>query len=272
MTTFQIEKPDNLVDHFNISTDKFKNNKFLGTKNSKTGSFEWQTYGDVRKRVDNLRSGLSALGIKKGDSLGIIANNRVEWAVAAFATYGLNARFVPMYENETLRTWEYIIRDANIKFLLVSTKEIYKEVEHLKDEIEILENIFIINDDSDKSMQFIEKEGAKKPVEPIIPESTDIAGLIYTSGTTNDPKGVLLTHGNFVSNSRAGYHRYSMLNENSVSLSILPWAHSYGQVAELYNWLYFGGSIGFMESVETLAQDLVTIRPTFLIAVPRVFK
>jgi len=83
---------------------------------------------------------------------------------------------------------------------------------------------------------------------------------------------VLLTHGNFASNAKAGYRRYiNQLDQNAVSLSILPWAHSYGQTAELYNWFYFGGSIGFMQSMETLADDFVKVKPTFLIAVPRVF-
>jgi len=266
-----IEKPDNLVDHFEIATDKFKNNKLFGTKNKQTGDYEWLTYGDIRNKVDNFRGGLASLNIKKDDAVAIIANNRVEWAVAAFATYGLGARFVPMYENEILKIWEYISKDVNIKFLLVSNRDIYERIKHFKEEINSLEYIYIIEDDGEQSMKHLEELGKKNPVASVKPKFDEIAGLIYTSGTTGDPKGVLLTHGNFVSNSRAGYHRYHMLNETSRSLSILPWAHSYGQVAELYNWLFFGGSIGFMESVDTLANDLIKVQPTFLIAVPRVF-
>ena len=266
-----IEKPDNLVDHFEIGVEKFKNNKFLGTKNKQTGDYEWITYDDVRKRVDNFRGGLASLNIQKGDGVAIIANNRTEWAVAAFATYGLAARFIPMYENEILRTWEYITKDADIKILLVSSKDIYEQVKHFKDEIASLEHIFMIDDESELSMQHLEKIGKENPVSSVKPAANDIAALIYTSGTTGEPKGVLLTHGNFVSNSRAGARRYHFLNETTRSLSILPWAHSYGQVAELYNWFFNGGSIGFLESVETMAEDLIKVQPTFLIAVPRVF-
>ena len=268
----KIEKPDNLVDHFEVATEKFKNNKLFGTKNKQTGVYKWITYDDLRKRVDNFRGGLASLNIKKDDAVAIIANNRTEWAIAAFATYGCGARFVPMYENEILKIWKYITNDAGIKFLLVSNKEIYKQVKHFKDEIESLEHIYIIEDDSEISMQHLENIGREKPVSVIKPDVNDIAALIYTSGTTGDPKGVLLTHGNFVSNSRAGYRRYkNILNETSRSLSILPWAHSYGQTAELYNWLFTGGAIGFMESVETMAEDMLKVKPTFLIAVPRVF-
>lgn len=268
----KIEKPDNLVEHFEISTEKFKNNKLFGTKNKNTKEYEWVTYGDVRKRVDNFRGGLASLGIKKDDTVAIIANNRTEWVVAAFSTYGLGARFVPMYENEIQKIWKYITKDAGAKFLLVSSKEIYEQVKNFKDEISTLEYIYIIEDDSNISMQHLEKIGYEKPIESYKPNVNDIAALIYTSGTTGDPKGVLLTHGNFVSNARAGYRRYSKIfNENSRSLSILPWAHSYGQTAEVYNWFFLGGSIGFMESIETMADDLLKVKPTFLIAVPRVF-
>ncbi len=269
---YKIEKPDNLVDHFEIATEKFKNNELFGTKNKQTGDYEWITYDDVRKRVDNFRGGLASLNIQKGNGVAIIANNRTEWAVAAFATYGLGARFIPMYENEILRTWKYITNDADIKFLLVSSKDIYEQVKHFKDEIASLEHIFMIDDESELSMQQLEKIGKENPIASVKPDVNDIAALIYTSGTTGEPKGVLLTHGNFISNSRAGNRRYSkMFNEDSRSLSILPWAHSYGQTAEVYNWFFTGGSIGFMESVETMAEDLLKVQPTFLIAVPRVF-
>ena len=267
-----IEKPDNLVELFESSTEKFANNNLFGTKNKKSGAFEWITYGDVRKRVNNFRSGLAHLKIQKGDAVGIISSNRVEWAVAAFATYGLGAKFVPMYESENYKTWEYIIKDAAVKFLLVSTPTIYDQIKQLKDKIPTLENIYSIDATGEQSMKHLESRGEKNFVPSQIPAASDIAALIYTSGTTSEPKGVLLTHGNFTSNAKAGYRRYSnQLDQNSVSLSILPWAHSYGQTAELYNWFFFGGSIGFMQSMETLADDFVKVKPSFLIAVPRVF-
>ncbi len=268
---FEIEKPDNLVEHFEISTEKFKNNLFFGTKNPQTLEYEWITYGDVRNRVDNLRSGLANYGLQKDEAVGIIATNRTEWAVAMFATVGLGGRYIPMYQNEILRTWQYIIRDSSVKVLFVANMEIYEKIKHLKDEIESLEHIFVIEGDSEYSMKHLEDVGAKKPVKSVVPKPSDIAVLIYTSGTTGEPKGVLLSHGNLTSNARAGYHLYSMLNEESRSISILPWAHSYGITAELINWLFFGGSIGFMEKVESLGSDLEKIQPTFIIAVPRVF-
>jgi long-chain acyl-CoA synthetase len=269
---FVLEKPDNLVELFELATKKFTDNSFFGTKDLKSGVFNWVTYGTIGKRVDGFRSGLAHLNIQKGDAVGIICGNRSDWAVSAFASYGLGARFVPMYESENYSTWEYIIKDANVKFLLVSSSKIYEQVKSLKEEATTLEHIYIIDASGKESMNHLETIGSANFVSSYIPSSSDIACLIYTSGTTSEPKGVLLTHGNLVSNSRAGFRRYSNhLDERSVSLSILPWAHSYGQTAELYNWLFFGGSIGFMVSMETLADDFVKVKPTFLIAVPRVF-
>ena len=267
----QFEHVDNLVDLFEASTDRFSGNRLFGTKNKASGLFEWVTYGDVRRRVDNFRAGLAGLGVGEGDTTAIIANNRSEWAVAAFATYGLKARFAPMYEQELPQVWRYIVEDAAVKFLLVASRAIFDEVRPFLDEIESLENIFVIDDEGVDSMAELERRGEAEPVPSLKPASDDIAALIYTSGTTGDPKGVLLTHGNFVSNARGGGNLYSFLDESAVSLSILPWAHSYGQTAELYNWFQHGGSIGFMETVETLADDLQAVRPTFLIAVPRLF-
>ena len=136
-TEMIIEKPDNLVELFESSTEKFANNRLFGTKNKQSGIFDWITYGDVLKRVDNFRGGLAHHNIQKGDAVGIISSNRVEWAVAAFASYGLGARFVPMYESENYRTWEYIIKDSNVRFLLVSTPAIYEQIKKLKELLEL---------------------------------------------------------------------------------------------------------------------------------------
>ncbi|MBW2649012.1 MAG: AMP-binding protein, partial [Deltaproteobacteria bacterium] len=222
--------------------------------------------------MDNLRAGLAGLGVGKDDAVGIIAGNRTEWAIGAFASYGLGARWVPMYELELLHVWKYIITDSSIKILFVSKPEIYEQIKNFVDEIPTLEKIFLIEGEGENSMVGLEKEGEKKPVPSIKPDPDDIAALIYTSGTTGDPKGVLLTHGGFTSNSHAGRKMYPELeNIIGVSLSILPWAHSYGLTAELYTMIYLGGSIGFMGSVETLAADLAKVKPNWLIAVPRVF-
>lgn len=264
------EKPDNLVELIENSVEKYPDNKMFGTKN-KDGEYEWITYHEVGERIDNLRGGLSRAGIEKGDTIGIIASNRKEWAITAYATFGLGARYIPMYEKELVKIWKHIINDGGIKLLLVSTQEIYDQVEAMHDELPGLEKIYLIEGDGEKTMSGLEKIGAAKPVASIRPKPEDIAVLIYTSGTTGDPKGVLLSHGNFTSNVLAGYKIFPELNEKDRGLSILPWAHSFGQTGELYLFSHIGGSLGMMGDVTTLADDMGKVKPTFLIAVPSVF-
>lgn len=270
MHTYQLDKPDNLVALLEESVAKYPNNRLFGTKNSQ-GVYEWVTYREVGRRVDNLRGGLAKLGIKKGDAVGLIANNRVEWAVAAFAAYGIGARYVPMYESELLHVWKYIIKDSGLKFLFVANPGIYEKVKDFPQDIPALEKIFIIDGAGEDSMAAVEKSGAAHPVPSTRPSPDDIAGLIYTSGTTGDPKGVLLSHANFTSNTLAGIKKYPELTEKGISLAILPWAHSYGQTAELHAIIKLGAALGIAESPATIANDLALVKPNWLIAVPRVF-
>ncbi len=264
------EKPDNLVELIENSVEKYPDNKMFGTKN-KDGEYEWVTYREIGKRIDNLRGGLSRAGIEKGDAVGIIASNRKEWAIAAFATFGLGGRYIPMYEKELVKIWKHIINDGGIKLLLVATREIYDQIEAMRDELPGLEKVYLIEGEGENTMSGLEKIGADSPVASIRPKPEDIAVLIYTSGTTGNPKGVLLSHGNFTSNVLAGYKVFPELNEKDRGLSILPWAHSFGQTGELYLFSHIGGSVGFMGDVTTLGDDMGKVQPTFLIAVPRVF-
>ncbi|HNU73498.1 MAG TPA: AMP-binding protein, partial [Deltaproteobacteria bacterium] len=267
---YQYEKPDNLVDFLEGSVAKYPENPLFGTKNDR-GEYEWITYREFGRRVDNLRAGLAQLGVQRGDAVGLIANNRVEWAVCAFATFGLGARWVPMYEAELTQIWKYIVADSGVKILFVSKPAILEKVRSFPQEIGTLERMILIEGTGEGSLAWLEDLGSKKPVPSIKPGPQDVASLIYTSGTTGDPKGVLLTHGNFTSNSLGGQKYYPEFNQHDRGVSILPWAHSYAQTAELYTFVYLGASLGFMESVQTLAEDMKKVRPTFLIAVPRVF-
>lgn len=267
---FTYDKPDNLVEMFELSLTRNAERPLFGTADQ-NGTYSWASYRDIGKRIDNLRAGLAQQGITAGDAVGIIANNRTEWAVAAFATFGLVGRFVPMYEKELPKIWKHIIKDSNLKVLFVANESIYNAIKDIRDEVPELEQLFIIDGPIGITMKDLEQQGQNIPLKAIVPKHTDTAALIYTSGTTGDPKGVLLSHGNFTSNVIAGGKIFPEFNHEDRSLSILPWAHSYGQTAELYNFIYCGGSMGFIRDVTTIVQDMKNVAPTFLVAVPRVF-
>jgi len=268
----EVPGPYNLVELFEEATKKFADLELFGTKDTDSGEYRWVTYRQVAERVDNLRGGLAGLGVGPGDGVAIISNNRVEWAVASYASYGRGARFVPMYEAELTRIWKYIISDSGCKLLFVATPEIAAKVASFVTEIESLERIVLIDGDGVDSMAELERRGAEQTVESIHPDGEDIAGLIYTSGTTGNPKGVLLSHRNLSSNVLAIFDaRPGNIGPGDRTLSFLPWAHSFGQIAELHLLVHAGASTGFAESPKTIIDDIGNVRPTILVAVPRIF-
>lgn len=264
------DAPDNLVAIFENSVAKFGANPLIGEKDA-SGVYQWTTYSEIARRVDNLRSGLAAEGVKRGDKVGIIANNRKEWLIGEMAAQGLGAAYVPMYEKELLSMWKYVVKDAEIKLLLVSKPEIIAKIKEFPSEIPTLKKIFLIEGSGENTMEALEKKGAQKPVAAIHPKPTEIAVLIYTSGTTGEPKGVLLSQGNLAENVKAGLAWFPDLTEESRCISMLPWAHSFGMTADLHAFILRGASIGIMGSVETLIEDMPKIQPTFMITVPRIF-
>ena len=264
------EQFKNLVDLCEKSCNKFKDRELFGTKVD--GSWKWMTYGEFGKLVDDFRGGLASLGVGAGDKVGIVANNRVEWAVAAYATYGLGAAFVPMYEAQKADEWRFILDDCGAKIAIGATPDIYKKLQGVKAQVASLEHVvgFEEPESDDHSYAALLKKGADKPVPAQHPKDGDTAGFIYTSGTTGNPKGVILSHGNLCSNINA-IHAIFPFEASDRSLSFLPWAHSFGQTCELHAMLSMGCSMGINDAVENLVANLAEVQPTILFAVPRIF-
>ncbi|QED27251.1 long-chain fatty acid--CoA ligase [Microvenator marinus] len=260
----------NLVEMYESSIKAFGPNPLFGTK--RDGAYKWMTYQKFGEITDSFRGALATLGVTKGDTVAIIANNRVEWAVAAHATYGLGARFCPMYEAQMPKDWKYILNDSEAKVLLVANEEIYKKTLPFVDEISTLERVIYFDGKPDHNDAYdaLLEHGKHNPADLVYPESEDICGFIYTSGTTGNPKGVLLSHGNICSNIN-GVQSLLDIDSNDVSLSFLPWAHSFGQTVELHVLFSKGASMGLAESVNTILQNLSEVRPTLLFSVPRIF-
>ncbi|MDQ5986118.1 MAG: Long-chain acyl-CoA synthetase [Syntrophus sp. SKADARSKE-3] len=267
---YQLVKPDNTVEILEKTVSRFPSRPFLGMKNKQLKQYEWTSYADFGKRVDNVRSGLSQIGIQKDDAVGIISNNSTDWAVCFFAAGGLGARFVPMYEAELVQVWKYIISDAKVKVLFISKKAIYEKIKDFVSSVPTLEKVIVMEGDGKDTLADLEKKGASRQVKSIYPEHSAICILIYTSGTTGEPKGVLLSHGNITSNAHATTACFTGMNEDDRTLSILPWAHVFG-LGELVVYCLLGGSTAISEGSAAIGEDLLLAKPTYLIAVPRVF-
>jgi len=263
------DSPNNLVDLFEQSVTKWPDIRFLGTKNQAIGKYEWLTRKQIAVRVDNLRGALKKLGLSKGEKVGIIINNCVEWFVCEQAVHGLGGVFVPMYLQELQKVWQYIITDAAIKFLFVRDESVYEKVKDFPKAISTLQEIFIVYGQTANSLAALEEMGSKNPAPSLKPHWSDLANIIFTSGTTGDPKGVMLSHGNASWSARSSIDTFE-LNETSQVISILPWAHVYGQNCDLHNYTYCGGGIAFIESLDKFMQNVQESKPTAINSVPRI--
>ena len=259
-----------LVDVLTKAVAEHGPRRLFGTK--KGGVWEWTTYQQFGRRVDEFRGGLKALGIGEGDTVAAIASNRVEWAVAAYAAYGLGARFCPMYESQLEDDWDYIVRDSGARILLAATHPIYNKVKDWPDKVPTLEHVYCmaLPEEDAASFQAVEALGRKNPTPVVKIDPESVCGFIYTSGTTGKPKGVLLSHNNIVSNINAVGSLFP-IDHSDVSVSFLPWAHSFGQTCELHWLITRGAATAIAESIEKLVDNFAEIRPTVLLAVPRIF-
>jgi long-chain acyl-CoA synthetase len=260
-----------LVDVYHDAVKTFPDSPLFGTKRG--GTWEWMTYLEFGKQTDAFRAGLAELGLKRGDRIAIISNNRPEWAVAAYASFGLGIAFVPMYEAQQAKEWEFIIRDCEAKAVVVATDAIAEKCKPYLDSIPSLGHIISLDPatkETDKVKAFKSLAATKTKVPSITPEPKDIACFIYTSGTTGNPKGVILSHGNIASNVSAIHECFPMSSMDR-SLSFLPWAHSFGQTVELHGLLSMGASLAIAESVDKILDNLAETKPTLLFSVPRIF-
>jgi len=265
-----------LVELLEQAVDRYGDRDLFGTK--KDGRWTWTTYREFGSQVDRFRAGLFSLGVQRGDNVAIIANNRVEWAVAAYACYGLGAAFVPMYEAQHPKEWEFIVRDCEASVLIVAGETVLAKARAFAATIPSLRAIVVIDertngavhDPKDRERSFASLLSTATPVPSIDLDPGDVAGLIYTSGTTGNPKGVILTHSNIASNVSAVSEIFPM-ELADVSLSFLPWAHVFGQSVELHVLLSTGASMALCEGVDRILDNLAEVRPTLLFSVPRIF-
>jgi long-chain acyl-CoA synthetase len=236
-------------------------------------------------RVKRIAFGLAVLGVKQGDRIAIISENRPEWSLVDLAILALGAVNVPIYTTQAVEQVRFILENSGAKFLFISGKKIWRHAEPGVQSVESLEKIiFFENDDSLKqisraiTLDHVEQDGDKMwKHDPELIENSltaiqpdDLATIIYTSGTTGEPKGVMLTHRNFVSNIVA-ISQGLPISPNDCNLSVLPLSHIFERTV-FYVLCANGVSVHYCESFDRLAAYLQEVKPTIMTAVPRLFE
>lgn len=241
---------------------------------------EWKPISseEFLKGANNISYGLMQMGLVKGDAIATISsNNRFEWNFMDIGMMQLGVMHVPVYPTISDADYEFIFKDAGVKYVCVSDEALYKRVRELVKNVPTVKNVYTFNEIpgaphwteilklGEQNPQPAKLEEIKKTVSP-----DDIATLIYTSGTTGTPKGVMLSHNNIVSN-LIDAHPYVPIRPFARALSFLPLCHIYERMLN-YLYQYSGIAIYYAESIDTIGDNLREVKPHVFVAVPRVIE
>jgi len=237
------------------------------------------------ERLKRIAVGLSSLGVNAGDRIAIISENRPEWSLADLAILSLRAVNVPIYTTQAVEQIRFILENSGAKMLCISGKKLYKHAEEAIRSVERLEKLIFFDDDAvdngdrravtlasveEKGEEILDREPTAFDGTLAEVRSDDLATIIYTSGTTGEPKGVMLTHNNFVSNV-SSISKGLPIKNNDRSLAVLPLSHIFERTV-FYVLCSNGVSINYCASFDQLASHLHEVKPTIMTAVPRLFE
>jgi long-chain acyl-CoA synthetase len=236
------------------------------------------------RRVRHIALGLSDLGIQPKDRVALISENRPEWSIADLAILSLGAVTVPIYTTQSIDQIQFILEDSGTRALLISGGRVLKHARKGFEDVQRLEHVIVFDSqaaaglDRATMLESVEARGAAIELDDATAfnkllargRSEDLATIIYTSGTTGEPKGVMLTHDNFVSNVLSITGGLPIM-PTDVSLSVLPLSHIFERTV-FYVFCYMGVSVNYAASIEQVGEYLREVRPTIMTAVPRLFE
>lgn len=231
---------------------------------------------DFVAKANQLTKGLISLGVEVGERVALVSPNRVEWNIMDIAIQQMGAIVVPIYPNISEHDYTYIFNDAGIRYAFVAGEELAHKIQGVSPEIASLTQIFTF-DKVEGFSQYDELISKGESVTCRIVSdikanirNEDLATIIYTSGTTGNPKGVMLSHNNILSNVLACKPRIPA-DEHSRVLTFLPACHVYERMLH-YLYMYCGSSIYFAESLDTIGQNILEVKPHVFTAVPRLLE
>lgn len=247
------------------------------TKKRKWQTLSWPQYYDL---VEKAAGGLKSLGVGPKKTVAIFSNTRLEWALSDMAAMGLGAIVVPIYQSSLAEEVAFILNDCGAETVIFESEEVYKKFETIKSKLPKVKNLIGItfSKENVKSWESLLEDGAKlRKDQPnffqqacLDTNMDDLATIVYTSGTTGSPKGVCLRHAQIMSEVGEAFKLVDVDSKDK-TLTFLPFAHIFGRV-EHWSHVYMGFTMAYAESVDKVRDNLTKTKPTFLLAVPRIFE
>ena len=246
------------------------------------GTWREMSYQELLSRVQALSLGLADLGVRPGDRVAIISENRPEWAITDYACLTARCADVPIYPTLPAKQVEYILRDSNAVAVFASNGELLEKAQAGRARLPALRHVIAFDaalaggdvlsfDSVLERGRRLDGRAAAWRAEALRVVPDDLATQIYTSGTTGEPKGVMLTHRNITTNVVAGI-RILPLTPDDECLSFLPLSHIFERMAGHYCMMLAGTLINYASSIDAVAAEMLECRPTVVLSVPRLFE
>lgn len=240
-------------------------------------TMQWQTarWADMGREVARWQAALLAEGLQRGDRVAVMLPNGREWVCFEQAALGLGLVVVPLYVNDRAENAAYILCDAGAKLLLLGGAEQWEGLREVREKLSGLACVVVVKpfDDMDPLLTALHVwlPPEADELRTVEAGADELATIVYTSGTTGNPKGVMLSHRNILSNAHACLRTVPVFRED-VFLSFLPLSHTLERTVGHYVPMMAGATVAYARSIAQLAEDLVTVQPTLLISVPRIFE
>lgn len=244
----------------------------------KIGPGRWQnvTTGEFHERVVSAAKGLIALGITKGDAVTIFSSTRLEWGILDFALAAVGAVSVPIYDTDSAPQAQRIMNDSAVKLVFADNRERYDRLDSVKDHCPTLKQILMIEGNALGALEGLGVAVSDEELDERVTtvHTDDLATIVYTSGSTGNPKGAELTHKNFVSITVAASQALHevVLDDHPRLLLFLPLAHCFARFIQYASIASDDGVVGYLPDTKSLLPDLRSFEPTYLLGVPRVFE
>ena len=243
-----------------------------------TATKEWMgvDWREVGARASRMREGLRREGLQAGERIAVMLKNSINWVVVDQGAFAQGLVTVPIFVDDRPDNVAFILNDAGVKLLVIDGEEHWKRLKTVRDQLGQLQRILTVkpvNDPDEPRLKLLSEWMPTEPGSHDRPQTkaTDLATIVYTSGTTGKPKGVMLSHRNILSNVQSGLAVYDVFSED-IFLSFLPLSHMFERTADYYLNVVSGASIVFARSIPQLAEDFKIVQPTIIFSVPRIYE